>query len=157
MTLPLPRADIKPHSLHTHFKVPCLPSRESQPSWCNPSSKPRACPLFPPPSICPPTGRLRFLQAPLGPPVWGVPGVQFSLLPVLPSNYVSTVKYHMWTPGIWGMAGSLGTHPKSIGLPPCETIHTGLGLEHCCLVASKQKVKTRTQRVTCFSRCSGFK
>ena len=150
MTLPLSLPGHHSHSIHTHLKwliflleiiktagAIFLHTRGNFP-WSTFKE-----PLLP----C----TLRFLLALQSPQksFW----VWCSLLTPLQFNHMPTVKCHMWTQGSekWQ---SLSTQPQPTGLPTSKAIPAGLDTDHCCLVISMRIVRTRTQRVTCFSRCS---
>lgn len=155
MTLPVSPPGDHPHFLHTRFKVAYLPSRNNQ-----------ACLL---PSFLHtqrnfPWSTFNEPSSPVQPQVSSGSSASPDVLmgPVLsPSSTSVQPRAHTETSHVdskvWEMAESLRTQPQPVGLPPSEAIPTGLGTDLCCLVASMRKVKTKTQRVTCSSRCSASK
>ena len=149
MTLPLSLPGHHSHSIHTHGKWLIFLLEIIKPACCHPFSITRAISLEPLPMNPPPQCSLRFLQALQSPQMslW----VQCSLRPQRQFNRVPTVKCHMWTQRSekWQ-----GTQPQPTGLPTSKAIPAGLDTDHCCLVTSMRIVRTRMQRVTCFSRYS---
>ena len=139
-------------TLHTHtFKVAYLPSRNNQDCWCHLSPYPGQFPVI----HFQGTSSPAHSQVSSGFP--DSPGVLLGLTLFPHSTSVQQCAHSEMShvdSRIWEMAESLRTQPQPTGLPTSKAIPAGLDTDHCCLVTSMRTVRTRTQRVTCFSRYS---
>lgn len=151
MTLPVSPPD-HPHFLHTCFKAAYLHSRNNQacllPSFLhNQGNFPWSTSNEPSSPVQPQVSS----GFSVSPDVLMGPVLSPSSTSVQPCAHSEMSHVDL---RIWEMAESLRTQPQPTGLPTSKAIPAGLDTDHCCLITSMRTVRTRTQRVTCFSRYS---